>query len=466
MRVVIGACVLCLSVLVSSSVAQSIPERVVLRILPQTHRQNPSESKEEKVEPPTHIGGRKLADWINLLRGEDTSKRAEAMMNIPFFGEGNERAVPALLDCLKHPDLGIRNRALATLRLVGIRPADVKPVINALAARLNPQIESSAHVRYEATVTLRRFIEDAVPALDGLISCTRDRNAWELRHSAIALIWRIGVSARQRLAAESSAGNTESGQQWLVIEKKVYEALLDQLRNDRNYQIRLETLQGLAALGAPEDPALLNRLLSELNAIVSFALNSKQRPLAIWAYAALVSMQNEKEAAKESLVRIARHLSYGLTPEKEGKKGSPTLAKSDDPEFTRAENLQIRMQAAMALGGLGERAKSQVPALIKMLSDKEPLAVGAACTALAMIGDTSEGVVEALTQMIDPKDPQRAGAAVMALVQLRVKRQSLFDKFLEIRKDPKLDRGLRVLLEEAEKELKKPDPKKPQKADK
>lgn len=198
---------------------------------------------------------------------------------------------------------------------------------------------------------------------------------------------------------------------------------------DRTFQVRLETLQGLGAMGRPDDPGLLARVVSELD----LCSKHSNRPLAIWAYAGLVAMQ-DGAAAESSLRAISK--------------------------FLKSEDIDTRVQAISALGALGKQAKSRVPTLVAMLDDKDAVAVQAACSALGNIGEKDERVVTPLLSLLQHKDPIRAAGAVNALVTLKAKTTpvtSAMDKMLE-KKD--LDIRLRAMIQFGLKELQKTDKKK------
>src|SRR4029077_6983698 len=80
-------------------------------------------------------------------------------------------------------------------------------------------------------------------------------------------------------------------------------------------------------------------------------------------------------------------------------------------KFLKSKDLELRLQAAQAIGQLRERAKSKLPDLVAMLRDPEPAAVQAACTALGYMGDKSDKVVDALLDVLPNKDLATSAAA-------------------------------------------------------
>jgi hypothetical protein len=268
----------------------------------------------------------------------------------------------------------------------------------------------------EATATLSRFIADCGPAVPALIVGTMDKSSWEIRHNCIALLWRTGVET-----VVKEGINTHS-------DGRITEALLTCLRNAKTYQEKLETIQGLGAMGKPSSPGLLQRVVSELS-LCTNARSKDNRPLSIWAFAGLVAM-DEGESSAGALHKLA--------------------------QFLKSPELETRIQAATALGALKGRAKKRVPDLLAMLRDKEPAAIGAACNALGMIGDTSDTVVDPLIEMLAHKDPAHAATAVTTLAALKQNNTRVLTALEKLRDQKGVDLGLRALVEAAIRELKKP----------
>lgn len=367
-----------------------------------------SEKDRQSDYSPTSYGGKTLPQWIKELDSEDASLRSQAVAALPNFGDRAADAVPALLGRLQDRDVSPRARAVMVLREITIAEKDVPRVVVALARRISPQNESQACVRYEAIVTLRRFMGDAMPAVPALISATIDKSSWELRYISVQLLWRVGLE-----------NNKEGGP-----DPRITEALLNLLRWDKSYQVRVEVLMGLGALGRPANPTLRARVISELN----LCARHKNKPLALWAYAGLVAME-DGPAARASLEALAR--------------------------FLKSDSLEVRVQAVQAIGALRDRARTKLPALLAMLQDKEPVAVQAACTALGSLGDKSDSVLDALLGLTSNKDPLSAAAAITALVNLKANTTRVVTTLDKMREKKDLDLRLRGLIEEALKELKK-----------
>jgi HEAT repeat protein len=380
--------------------------------------QPPSSKEKSSIDDPTSVGGKTLQQWKELITKGDASQRAQAIMTIMEFGNSAAKCVPDLIGRLNDPDVSPRARALLALRTIAIEERDVEKVVSAVAKRLvyagpgGSLAETQAVIRYEATITLRRFIADGAPAIPNLITATQDKASWEIRHNSIALLWRIGVETSKDKPPDP----------------RITEALLSSIQPKATFQEKLEAIQGLGAMGRPGNQALLKRVIDTLSICTNARVESN-RPLTIWAYAGLVAMQ-DGTAADKSLNRLL--------------------------QFLKHENLDMRIQAAVAVGALKGQAKKTVPALVAMLKDREPLGIQAGCAALALVGDKSDAVISPLIELLDHKDIGCASAAVASLVNLKqntTRVMSKFDKMLE-KKD--LDIRLRYIIDEGIKELKKP----------
>ncbi len=399
MRVACGALLLSLMLLAQAGLAQP-----------------PADKDLNPPKDPTSVGGKSLKEWRDELTSKDAGRRAVAILAIPQFGDSAARCVPDIIARLEDGDVSPRAKALVALRTMAVEEKAVPDVVRAVSKRLSPSFESQAVIRLEATSTLARFIPDCGPVVPAIIAGTMDRSSWEIRHNCIALLWRTGVET----AAKDGASTHSDG--------RITEALLTCLRNAKTYQEKLETIQGLGAMGRPSSPGLLSRVVSELTMCTN-TRSKENRPLTIWAFAGLVAME-DGDASAGALNKLAH--------------------------FLKSPDLETRVQAATALGALKGKAKKHTRDLLAMLSDKEPAAIGAACNALGMIGDTSDTVVDPLIEMLAHKDPAHAATAVTTLVALKQNTTRVLTALEKMRENKDLDLRLRALVEEAIKELKKP----------
>jgi HEAT repeat protein len=320
-----------------------------------------------------------LSQWKYQLSDRDPSRRTEAILALPFFGEAAADCVPLLLGRMQDGDLSPRVKAVMILRMMAIRPADVPKVVKGLADRTNPIKEQQTIVRYEAVRSLARFAPDASAAIPALVLATKDKGAWEVRQAAVLVLARAG--------ARSSAGGPDP--------RATY-ALIAALRDDNTHFVRLEAVQALGSMGRPSEQRVLRDLTAALNLQASTGTSTTGRVLAIWSLAALVNLYSDKLDNRETEVHLKK---IGA--------------------FLKSPTLELRVTAATALAALGPKARSQVPALLGLLRDREPSAVSAACVALAVSGDNSDRVVTPLTELLAHDDPNCVVSACGALMQMK-----------------------------------------------
>jgi HEAT repeat protein len=359
-----------------------------------------------------------MAEWQRELTSGDASKRALAILaiaNLDKDAEKSAQLVPLLIQRTKDFDTSPRTKAVIVLRYVGIDKDDVSKVVSALAARVKPgrwpYAEPEAVVRYEAAVTLERFAADAQGAIPALIEGSKDKGNWEIRQMCLRVLVQAGLDKDK------------------VPDRRVSQALVERLLHDADYQVKLQAVKGLGAMGRP-DLSVRRQVVDALEK----ATYGRNVPLKIWAYTALANMDDKPELA---IKQVTRFLAY--------------------------RDLETRCQAAQALGALGKKAKDRVPNLIRLLSDREPPAVQAACIALGNVGEDGDKVIEALLRTLEyHKDRNVAIAACNALVQLKAARPEVFaalDRQIN-RKDEQADK-LRPYFRQTLKQLKNPKKEEP-----
>jgi hypothetical protein len=357
-------------------------------------------------------GGKTIHQWREMMKAPDASKRTEAIMAIMNFSPDSGSAVVSdLVDRLMDTDVGTRAKACLALRYVNLRQSDGQRVIKALAGRIVagpfPEYESQAIIRYEAAVTLKRF-PDAGPMAPKIIRGLQDRTSWEIRQVCAGMLWRLGRDAKDG------------------PDPTIIKAFLEWIPYEHCHFVKLEIVQGLGAMGRPADKLLQVRLVSFLQQ----ATVSNNKALALWAYVALLAQGGDANESKKYLGKVANYLT--------------------------SQDTDIKVQAAMALGGLGETAKGRVPDILAMLKrdkDKDTVAVQGACAALGRMGDTSDKVIDALLDLLDNKDPARAGWAVKAFVDLKPKDDRVLKSLKAHQANPKIHAGLKGWVDEAIKQL-------------
>jgi HEAT repeat protein len=398
----------------------------LLGFTPSLPAQSPSEKDKSPATPKKidKIDGKTLAEWREILRtSPDASRRTTAILAICQFGEDSALAIGDLITAMdKDPDVSPRVKAVYAMRVIEVPDGkDVDRVVRALSRRLNRAEggESQVVVRHEALVTLMRFIPESGPAVPALKRTAFDPGSWELRQKAVGLLWRIVLENRKTEGLDAEVINT----------------LLDVVRaKNSTYEVKMEALEGLTYVGKPADTKTQARMVSEL---VGYAKGPSPgfesvsaRTMQIWALAALANLGENPGTVKSPQAILAG--------------------------FLKNKNLDLRRHAAAALGALGKVASPQLPALLAMLDDEEPLAVAGACQAILTIGDTGDRVIDKLVGLLKSPKPQVVTTSLNALMAMKKNTTKVMEALQEQLDRKDLDKGLQAYMEAVKKELAKP----------
>ncbi|MGL4550221.1 MAG: HEAT repeat domain-containing protein [Gemmataceae bacterium] len=369
------------------------------------------------------VDGKTLAEWREILKNGDASRRTTAILAICQFGEEASKAVGDLIAVMdKDPDVSPRVKAVHAMRVIEVEGKDVDRVVRALARRLarGEGGETQTVVRYEALLALLRYAADAASAVPALKKTAFDNGSWELRHKAVSCLWRIALENKEK--TDGPDGDIVTTLLDVVVAK------------NSTYEVKLEALMGLTYMGKPADPRVQARLISDLTNYakgpsVGFESNAA-RTMQVWALAALSNL--------------------GENP------GIITTPQAKLANFLKNKNLDVRRQAAAALGGLGKSASPQLPALLAMLDDDEPLAVAGACQAILTIGDTGDRVTDKLLSLLEAKKPATVATALNTLVAMKKNSRKVLDAIQKQMDRKDVEKSLQAYMEAAKKELEKP----------
>ncbi len=378
---------------------------------PEPARPSPESSKS----PPsiTEVGGRSYGMWMNDLKSTDPSRRADALLNLPFFGEVAADAVPAVLGHLVDRDVGVRTKAVQFLKAAHVHDKDKVKVVEALAQRLGAGttgMDSQAIVRYEAATALMRFAEDGKPAIPALLEGLKDNTCWEIRHACVLVLRRAGWDPKTG------------------PEARVTRALLNQLTADRVERVKLEITTSLGAMGRPSDPKLLAEVVDALQRQGKV----QDKPLKLWSHVSLMLLDDK--IAEKSLTEIR------------------TLLHSPERE--------IRLQCLMALSMLGSRARTAVPDVLEMLDDKEKEVVGAAISALPRMDDRGARVLNALIKITKGSEQPLILMSCIALGDIGIAQPDVTEALTAVTQRKELEAQLRQVVEKILEKLRNPSSKK------
>jgi HEAT repeat protein len=137
----------------------------------------------------TEIAGKTLSEWMTELKNPDPGKRSIAIMNTILFGERAGEAVPLIIDRASDRDASCRAKAVIALKLMHVPDKYIDKVVRALAERLEK--DGQGIVRYEAALALLRFAKDSQSALTALLAPDRgvyDTATWEIRQVCVQVL--------------------------------------------------------------------------------------------------------------------------------------------------------------------------------------------------------------------------------------------------------------------------------------
>lgn len=140
----------------------------------------------EKKEP--ELDGKKLSEWLTLLKDKDNKERGKAATAIATMGSKARPANAALVEMLKD-EKDLHGRQLSAYVLTYIRP-DAKTTIEPLLQALR---DSDAQVRRHSAVALARFGKEVSkqvkPATASLVALLKDESADKRQLAAYVLTY-------------------------------------------------------------------------------------------------------------------------------------------------------------------------------------------------------------------------------------------------------------------------------------
>jgi HEAT repeat protein len=353
---------------------------------------------------PTEVGGKTLSQWKHDLTSGDPYVRADAIQAVVLFGPAAAEAVPLLIQRCPDRDVGPRTKAVIALRMVRAAEKDRPKVIEALSQRLwtgLPGSEAQAIVRYEAACSLLFYASlEGGPAqvrrvLGAVAKAAEEPGSCEARLVCLKIL---------RVAGRDKAKGPDP---------RATNALLKAM-HDPTGKVRLEAILGLGAMGRPTDPVLLGKVVTALRQV----LYSRDRVQVMWGHVGLLAMDDK--LADSSLKALARYL--------------------------ESSDMKVRAEGAHVLGAIGPQAKPCVPALVKHLTDKEPVAIQASL-ALAAIKDTRPLVLEGLVKQLERKEPTVVAAAATAMGELGVSNQQMLKALKAAADRPGIDKDLKAIIQ-------------------
>ncbi|MBY0522715.1 MAG: HEAT repeat domain-containing protein [Gemmataceae bacterium] len=370
--------------------------------------------KEPKKDPsgkfPTEIAGKDLDQWIKEIKDFDPSHRQTAIRTVVNFGPPAKKAVLSLVGRMyvtNEGDAGVRADAATALGVIGLDPKNKDELSKGLGGLGALLADQQRPVRIAAINAVARLGPDAkslIPTLNGTLG---DTVSWEVRRASATA---LGIVAR----------DAEKGPDAAAL-KALVSALTDNCA-----AVRMEAVSALSMLGPSpreadmkmEKVALEDRLVKERDARVK-----------LWVRVLLMFLDEKTYLTPKGLETIAKGLADSdinvrcQAAQALGTLGPKAKAQVDDViEAAKDKNLELSLIAINSLARLG--APKGMPVLEKMIGDaKEDLAVRcAACRAAGTLSSqlpsTGPGVAKQLVGLFDDKEPELVIAALQGISQL------------------------------------------------
>jgi HEAT repeat protein len=344
----------------------------------------PKKAGQKKEEPESRglIAGKTFEQWLKEIRSSDPSKQENAILTVRLFGP--ERAREAAHDILivlkKHSftyplDISVRTSATVVLGdiLSNVKDPDPKQLHDALKLMKAMLSDPQDIVRYRAALALAQIgpltkdetLKDEIAQKLRYPLLSEPRN-WETRRAAAVALGRLALPPLPtKLAKGEQLKITPVQQQILIVAIK---GLSERVRVDKSFQVRLASIQALMTLGQlfpllPETTAMKSLRAEMERDLTEAATKALDKSVQVWANVTLmvVNPANREKVDEKLLAHIGKLLLNAADP----------LA---------------RVQAAQALGLLGEKAASQIKQLEKALDDPDKEVAVASLTALVQIG--------------------------------------------------------------------------------
>lgn len=296
---------------------------------------------------PSQVGGKTLDQWIKEIEDPDPSHRQMAISQVLQFGPNAKKAIPALIKQVRNsPD--VAPKAYAIIALKQLVPQDVATygtvAVDALCG-IGGLDNNQGTIRIQACLALAAIGPPARASIPKLVKLVEDRLSNEVRQWAAFALGKVGYDN------DGYADGRALG------------ALIGGI-DDVSREVRLECLQSITNLGPPPAGPGAAQVKEKLERRVK---TEKDNSAKIWVRVAIMRMDPTK-VNDANLNPIT-----GLMKEK--------------------GDLDIRVQAARAIGFFGPAAKSKIPELVEALNDPEPLMVWQALWSLAMMGKEAKNAL-------------------------------------------------------------------------
>ncbi len=402
---------------------------------------------------------------VKALQSGDRQSRRWVMRDLQDFGLDAAPATPDLVRALEDPDKYTRIEAARAVEAIGKEASAAIPKLIALLGEDEPPRISTelvfADMGLTAALALGKMGEEAVGPL---VRCLEHRS-WVVRYNASYALGEIGIDAKSATAAlirrfDDKDWMVRSSAAWAVRkirpDAKTAVPALARLLRDENVSARVAAVDALAAIrpvtsGAIE--GLIRALLDkngEVQARAATALGSlgpegapailalcetlesregypvghpaQWHPVAETAARALGQIGPKAKDAMPGLLDIIRNTRgtydgvFGLPEEnsavrQEAMSAAVRIDSGSDRLLTALresveQNSRLREAAAVALAGIGAKAKTAVPALVEGMKGDDANRLTFACAVLRIEPGNPEARKALLEELNADRDLQ------------------------------------------------------------
>jgi HEAT repeat protein len=445
----------------------------------QTQQPQPPPQPPQEQPPPQDLfvlaavcGQTALTDACFVVRHPDRSRQAQELLDIVTNDkETPERrinALAALGDTARRlgeavPDFTallfqdanpqVRSAACGVLGHIGPQARGAYPALLHVSKN-----DGDANVRLSASQALDRIGRPTTADLPTLLLGLNDPRADYRAAVAQTLTWVVTPDSRSAVKPLRSAlGDPDPRVKlfaaqalWLVTRQTddVLKVFRDALNDRTDASIRSAGAHALAMVGNAAKPAApdLRKALTDADlsvrlyaAIALWGLEHQVEPvLPVFRDALKAKDLSHRHAAVEAVARIADRLS-----DKEARTVVPLLI-----EILKSDDLDLRAQAAFALGQIGPEAADATPLLIEMARAGDQALRENAIHALGNIGPRARAAVPVLIETLEDKNPVLRGRAAVALTAMGNSARAAGDAIKKALSRTE-DGGLRVFLAQA-----------------
>ena len=348
--------------------------------------------------------GKTLDEWIALTKDEDANVRIAAVNSLGFVGPA---AIPALTALLKNDDTNVQVAAVNALGFVG------PEAIPALARLLK---DEDTKVRVAAARVVGYVSPKAKTAIPILIELLEDDDL-EVRRAAADALGAIGPDAK---AAVPALTEFCKGEDSFVLRaslkalgqigseaKSAIPTLVELLEDIELQAPAAESLGNIGPEAKSAVPVLAELLKSEYwsvryTAAIALRQIESTGPEVQAAVSTLAEMCNYRDNNNEKVWMVSDAAVCALGPfGPEAKSAVPVLIQLLTDKETAQ---QVRWHAETALGQIGPEAKAAVPVLIDLLNDQDSYLRFEAFDALGKMGSEARTAVPVLMKLLKDRD--------------------------------------------------------------